>query len=228
MLLAYCVLGKVMYDTHLCTLQDVGQLRVFAHYANTLNRVTNARKRVEGTLLPALATHRTSMPRETAPTCSYLQRRITEAFETELARNLGSNSSGQVRLVREHSSFGGCLPVDIAILNRGQVRALIEVDGPHHYRSGDNTLTRTGQCKEALYKAQHPAASFHRVRWDDERELGAQFLARQFCAQYLPTIVKEVPPWKESLERASGKLNRMFARCLRSENRPDQDEAYRD
>jgi hypothetical protein len=133
-----------------------------------------------------------------------------------------------VQLVREHSSFAGCLPVDMAILKGGKIRALIEVDGPHHYRSSDNALTRAGQCKEALYKAKHPIAIFHRVRWDEEKEAGAEVLAKQFCAQYLPYIMEDMTPWKEALGVASGKLRGIVSWCLRSEQGGNNDDSHED
>jgi hypothetical protein len=49
--------------------------------------------------------------------------------------------------------------------------AILEVDGPQHYRS-DGKLHRKDQLKESMYLRRHPAASFHRIRWDEVEVLG--------------------------------------------------------
>lgn len=73
---------------------------------------------------------------------------------------------------REYSHFGGHLPVDVAILQHNKVVALVEIDGPSHYRR-DGSLTRKSQFKEAVYRQALPDVLFQRVHYLEEEYVDA-------------------------------------------------------
>eukprot|EP01031_Cornospumella_fuschlensis_P034137 gene34137-41323_t len=78
----------------------------------------------------------------------------------------------------EFSCFGGMMPVDIAVVKKKNIIALIEVDGPHHERS-NGQFRRTDLFKQYIYGKTYPHALFHRVSYKDEKMLGTAVISKQ-------------------------------------------------
>lgn len=114
------------------------------------------------------------------PQRSQLQRRVIESLELSLADNLKEGKNFKV--VLEVSSFGGVYPVDAAVYYGGDIIAIIEVDGPHHYRH-DGALRRKDKLKEALYKKMHPDSIYQRIRWDEANKFGSDVVGAEMAEQ---------------------------------------------
>lgn len=78
----------------------------------------------------------------------------------------------------EYSAFNGAFPVDATIFEGDRPVAFVEVNGPQHYRE-DGRLLRKDLMKEALYRGKYPGASFTRVRFDQVRKLGSNYVGAQ-------------------------------------------------
>eukprot|EP01038_Epipyxis_sp_PR26KG_P007355 gene7355-10025_t len=115
---------------------------------------------------------------------SRLQERVikglNDAFE-QLKSNMPQFRHDEFRIELEKSSFNGVFPVDAAISRNGKIIAFLEVDGPHHYRNNGKSLRRKDKLKELMYKRIHPDASFHRIRWDDEKNIGSYVLGEELA-----------------------------------------------
>ena len=79
------------------------------------------------------------------------------------------------------SCFGGVFPVDACVSQNDETIALIEIDGPHHYRPCDGRLRRKDQLKETMYRTAMPECSFHRVRWDDANKVGSDVVGEEIA-----------------------------------------------
>lgn len=126
---------------------------------------------------------------------SGLQCRVIEGLKSAFDALERSNDFDMqdIYINTEVSSFEGILPVDAAIfvqskwnLNQKDVLAILEIDGPQHYRD-DGALRRVDQLKEFMYLKRHPRAIFCRVRWDEANKIGASAIGNSLAIQILQT-----------------------------------------
>lgn len=150
---------------------DLRQVHMFAQYLITVQTAEDARK-VPDFLLSALAN--SNGDEGWSYGASKLQRSIVAGLKEAMASSLGVHSYD---IQEEYSCFGGMMPVDIAVLRRGGVAALIEVDGPHHERS-NGLLRRTDLFKQYIYCKKYPNSIFHRISYKDNTELGTAVLSK--------------------------------------------------
>lgn len=151
------------------------QIQMFAHYAVAAYRVLDADSRVPKEVLQSVEVNL-----QTARV-SDLQNRVTAALRTALLA-LATNPRDAFTVQAEYCHFGGVLPVDVAIIQHNQVVALLEVDGPQHYRR-DGCLTRKSQFKQSLYKRTLPNALFTRIAWKDVKQYGVETLVKYFVEE---------------------------------------------
>lgn len=113
---------------------------------------------------------------------SNLQESVISALQEGLLET--ADREMHLRVVSEVSSFDGVYPCDAMVFQAGKVVAMLEIDGPQHYRD-DGGLRRKDQLKESMYTRRHPHAIFLRVRWDEVYKVGADNvgaeLAREIC-----------------------------------------------
>ena len=159
--------------------KELEQLRIFAQYMALRKEVTDGQK------LPAELLQDSS---EEAPAAqissSQLQTRVVEGVKAGLSE-LGDAAS-EFRIVNEVSSFNGVFPVDAIIFRRGEVIAMVEIDGPSHYRD-DGQLRRKDLLKEHMYTMLHPRSMYRRVRWDEANKLGADVVGAEIADEILQT-----------------------------------------
>ena len=132
-----------------------------------------------------------------------------------LGRRAVEGSLSEFTVALEVSSFGGVLPVDAAVSRRGRVIALLEVDGPHHYLP-DGRLRRQDQLKEALYRRRHPGSVFHRIRWDDEMQLGSDVLARELVEVLLESAARSDDVLGNGLRSVQKAMGDFFSWSMRN------------
>jgi hypothetical protein len=134
-------------------------------------------------------------------------------FMGELSDKLKKNNQYSISL--ESSSFEGVFPVDAAIMRDGEVLALIEVNGPTHYRE-DGRLKRKDQLKETLYKKRHPDSTFHRIRYDDENKIGSDAIGEELAALIL-TSTQEQTPLTKIMNDAMRNVGDFFSWSMRNQ-----------
>ena len=78
--------------------------------------------------------------------------------------------SSELKVVNEVSSFNGVFPIDAMIFEKGNVVAMVEIDGPQHYRD-DGQLKRKDLLKQSMYENLHPGRLFKRIRWDEANKV---------------------------------------------------------
>jgi len=144
--------------------QELEQIRIFSHYLKVMNYVTDTR-RIPEQLLDSAG----GVVNMKAVQVSKLQRRVVQGIQSAFKGSSGD--SDQYEISNEVSSFDGAYPLDAAVRKRGKIVALLEVDGPHHYRP-DGRLRRKDKLKEAMYMKRHPDSTFHRIRWDEADKIG--------------------------------------------------------
>jgi len=166
------------------------QLAIFAQFLRVMKIVPDPSHIPSHLLRP----HSTSS--SAASSSSKLHDRVVGGLLAALTPNPSNpNPSFGWEVRTEASSFAGVFPVDIMVLQRPppsssmsshdgdwEVVALLEVDGPSHYRC-DGQLRRKDRLKEAMYLARHPESSFYRVRWDEEDQVGAEVLGEELAAE---------------------------------------------
>lgn len=75
------------------------------------------------------------MNTKTAIKLSRLHERILDGLQEAVSSEITmANYRNQFRIVNEVSCFDGVFPVDIVIYRNDQIVAMLEIDGPHHYR----------------------------------------------------------------------------------------------
>jgi len=126
---------------------------------------------------------------------SNLQDKVTQSLQCAL------DSSTALRgvtfeIATEQSSFNGILPVDAIILIRDtnnaakmRVLAILEIDGPQHYRE-DGSLRRKDLLKESMYLKRHPGAVFLRVRWDEVNKVGIDVVGSSLASKIIDQLMK--------------------------------------
>jgi hypothetical protein len=175
--------GKILArlrDDPTCQLQDqeLEQIRIYSHYLQTMRYVTDT-KRIPREFLEEGGGRINPQPLAG----SRLQSRVTQGLIDALAAAAAEAPESVVQVTAEVSQFGGVFPVDAGIFNTptGELIALIEVDGPHHYRPCDGRLRRKDRLKEAMYRKALPDCIFHRVRWDDANKVGSDIVGEELA-----------------------------------------------
>lgn len=121
----------------------------------------------------------------------------------------------------EASSFQGVFPVDAAVVQgKRDVVAIIEVNGPTHYRY-DGRLKRKDQLKEAMYMKQHPDATFHRIRYNDANKLGSDYIGEEVANAVLGSV-KDQSPLGKMFRRTKQQLGDFFSWGLRNDRVVDE------
>jgi hypothetical protein len=122
----------------------------------------------------------------------------------------------------EASSFEGVFPVDFSMVSADskEVVALIEVNGPTHYRV-DGRLKRKDMLKQAMYMKRHPDATYHRVRYNDANKLGSDVIGEEVAAVIVGDM-KDRSPVSRALRRTQQSLQDFFSWGLRNEQ-PDSE-----
>ena len=171
-------------DNPTCVLQgqELEQIRIYSHFLSPMSYVTDT-KRIPREFLSA------GVGMNGVAQGSRLQDRVTRGLIDGFAlaaRARGEKEAVDVQL--EISAFGGVFPVDAAVSQGGapgDYIALIEIDGPHHYRPCDGRLRRKDRMKEAMYRKALPDCTFHRVRWDDANKVGPDVLGEDVATAVL-------------------------------------------
>ena len=208
-----CLLGalrKLFYDQKgqvgaFTPTEHMEQLRIFAQYLRVMSYVTDT-SRIPEELLTA--------PDHLRPLQgSLLQDRVMASLRTALSSSI---SSDQISINAEASSFDGVFPVDAAIKCNGQVVALLEVDGPHHYRH-DGKLRRKDKLKEAMYRKKYPYCTLYRVRWDEANKLGSDTVGKELADIIIPLAKDVQNPINNAFLNLQRSMNNFFEWGLRNE-----------
>jgi hypothetical protein len=175
--------------------QELEQIRIFTHYLKVMKYVTDPRK-IPSRFLQS-GDGQVDM---TSVQGSRLQKRVVKSLKDAFT---ASELNSKYEISLEVSSFDGVFPLDAAITKNGEIVALLEVDGPHHYRL-DGRLRRKDQLKEAMYAKRHPKSSFHRVRWDEAHKMGSELIGAELASLVLSST-QDVDPFT-----AATKFNQSF------------------
>mmetsp|Transcript_18013 Transcript_18013/g.39954 ORF Transcript_18013/g.39954 Transcript_18013/m.39954 type:complete len:480 (+) Transcript_18013:3-1442(+) len=165
--------------------QEREQLRIFAHYLQVMQFISDT-KRIPPSLLRIPSSRGPSKSPQQLAQSSKLHERVVRGLEAAFDF---ADVTDEFSIQLEMSSFDGVFPVDAAVSRRGQIIALLEVDGPHHYRS-DGSLRRKDLLKEAMYRRKHPGSTFHRIRWDEENKVGSDVLGEELAAVLIASCQK--------------------------------------
>ncbi len=174
---------------------ELEQLRIFAHFYETF-KIGVSNDVIRGTRVPRMLLEVESaevsiINREGRG--SNLQDRVIEGLQAAFIAMEGDNNPyvKDIIIDPEISSFGGILPVDALVIidnkykvNKNDVLAILEIDGPQHYRE-DGTLRRVDLLKEFMYLKRHPKAIFCRVRWDEANKIGVDAIGNSLACQIL-------------------------------------------
>lgn len=214
--------------------QEIEQLRIFAHYVKVMQFVSDT-KRVPESLLMNPQAWATPPPQRSVMSSSRLQERVVQGLEDALqahaaersqkqnrisavlAQFAGSDHTAGFRMESEISSFDGVFPVDAAVLRGQRILALLEVDGPFHYRR-DGRLRRKDMLKETLYRRQHPNSVFHRIRWDEEQKIGSDVLAKELVELVLKSSASQDNIIVESVRSVQKSMADFFCWSMRNSN----------
>lgn len=200
-------LGQLCSEVHLSVLalvrtldvsdlqarRETEQLLLFAQYVLALRSETE-RSRIPSYLLDRslvsvswATTLRDPLPAAMSGNLTYGSRLQTEVVKGLREALTSDDGVEPVRVQGEYSYFNGLFPVDAAVVCQGKVVALVEVDGPHHYRGlcSPETLRRKDLLKQKMYAAVHPAVPFHRVTWLETNKHGARVVGADLAAVIL-------------------------------------------
>ena len=159
-------------------LMELSQLRIFAHYLSVCPLAAEAKAQVPPEMLESVFTRDGELFVGTTQQ-SWLQMRVTKELKEAMQRM--AERKDEYEILVEYSSFAGLLPLDAAVLRKGRLVAMLEVDGPYQFRF-DNKIRRMDLLKEHMYRSKHPGAIFHRINFNDEKKLGAAVLSRELAA----------------------------------------------
>ena len=162
--------------------QELEQIRIFSHYLKVFGYVTDERRIPEELLNSSNGVVDLQNVQN-----SRLQRRVVKGLRDAFT---ASGLNDQYEIALETSSFDGAFPLDAAITKKGKMVALLEVDGPSHYRP-DGRLRRKDQLKEAMYLKRHPESFFHRIRWDEADKYGITVVGTELAALVMKSNVEE-------------------------------------
>jgi hypothetical protein len=186
--------------------QELEQIRIFSHYLNVMNYVIDVR-RIPAQLLSS-ANDVVNMDNVQG---SRLQRKVVRALRDAFD---SSELSEQYEIALEVSSFDGAFPVDAAISKKGKIVALLEVDGPSHYRP-DGRLRRKDKLKEAMYMSKHVESTFHRVRWDQAELLGSKVVGAELAALVMSSNI-EIDAFTRIRQSIQKAIKKFVNWCLRN------------
>jgi hypothetical protein len=195
--------------------KELVQLRIFAHYLQATQYVTDT-KRIPRMLLQAHDSSYYDSPMNNSLIMSKLQQRVVKGLKDAL---LLIPEGSDFVIKGEQSSFDGVFPIDAAVFKRGEVLALLEVDGPHHYRY-DNKLRRSDMLKEYMYRQRHPGVLFHRIRYDEENKVGAEVLGVELVTLLSKCAKQSEDYWGNFWRNAAKKMGDFFSWGLRNDFSP--------
>jgi len=200
------ILQRLRDDPASCAMQgqELEQIRIFSHYLATMGFVSDTKRipneflvRSGSTAAAAAAVGESAGGGGggggTGSNRSRLQSRVTKGLVNGLAALSAAphpDDSSDSHHHRIHpplevnpevSCFGGVFPVDAGVSQNDETIALIEIDGPHHYRPCDGRLRRKDQLKETMYRTAMPECAFHRVRWDDANKVGSDVVGEEIA-----------------------------------------------
>lgn len=187
--------------------QELEQIRIFSHYLKVMNFVTDTRRIPQRFLCSG-----DGQVDMTSVQGSRLQKRVVKSLKDAFA---ASELSGKYEITLEVSSFDGVFPTDAVISKNGEIVALLEVDGPHHYRL-DGRLRRKDQLKESMYLKRHPSSTFHRVRWDEANKMGSDMIGIELASLVLSTT-QDVDPLTAATQAVSKAFNDFIYWGLRND-----------
>ena len=187
--------------------QELEQIRIFSHYLKVMKYVTDPRK-IPSRFLQS-GDGQVDM---TSVQGSRLQKRVVKSLKDAFT---ASELNSKYEISLEVSSFDGVFPLDAAITKNGEIVALLEVDGPHHYRV-DGRLRRKDQLKEAMYAKRHPKSSFHRVRWDEAHKMGSELIGAELASLVLSST-QDVDPFTAATKACSKALSDFLLWGLRND-----------
>ena len=198
------ILQRLRDDPSSCAMQgqELEQIRIFSHYLATMGFVSDT-KRIPNEFLVRSGSTAAAVAAVgensgsggvggAGSSRSRLQSRVTKGLVNGLAAlsaapHADDSSYSHHRIHPplevhpEVSCFGGVFPVDAGVTQNDETIALIEIDGPHHYRPCDGRLRRKDQLKETMYRTAMPECAFHRVRWDDANKVGSDVVGEEIA-----------------------------------------------
>lgn len=201
--------------TILSAYKEFEQLRIFANYIFALQRVVDINTIPKILLGPLLTTNG-----------SYKNPSISSNLQNNVLFSLSKSLNASIQLIEgenfkeysivyEYSCFNGVFPVDAAIFKQGYLVALIEVDGPHHYRS-DGSLRRKDLLKVDMYKNVNPDILFQRIRWDETNKLGADAITEELASTII-LHARRMSNWKSTFRSFERKVATFFSWSLRND-----------
>lgn len=202
-------------DNPTCVLQgqELEQIRIYSHFLSTMSYVTDTKRIPREFLLAGIGMNGVAQG-------SRLQNRVTRGLIDGF--DLATQARGEkVDVQLEISAFGGVFPVDAAVSqgSQGNYIALIEIDGPHHYRPCDGRLRRKDRMKEAMYRKALPDCTFQRVRWDDANKVGPDVLGEDIATAVLAGArARTSAPLGGFLRSVSQGIGGFFAWGLRNDD----------
>lgn len=183
-------------------LHEFEQVRIFSQYLHVMSYVSDV-KRIPAHMLSVPLSQKNSFPTVAG---SNLQDKVlmglTEAIDSSEMRD-------RIKVDIEASSFDGVFPVDALIRLNNDVIAVIEVDGPHHYRY-DGQLRRKDKLKASMYQHKYPQSTLYRIRWDEANKLGPAVVG----AQLADLIISSTKSYKRSI---FSDLQKLFEWGMRNE-----------
>ena len=220
-------------ETELKQAQEFEQLRIFAHYLDTMQFVEDEKSipsellagsnnmiidkggsrlqnRVINGLKRGFAMHDMGIVENSETSTSSLLNPLPN-----LGEYFKNNNDPDYVISPEASSFEGVFPVDATIKKGGEVIAFIEVNGPTHYRH-DGSLRRKDQLKETMYMKRHPYSSFYRIKWNDANKLGSDVIGEELADSILSSE-KYTSPVTKTLQSIRNNIEDFFSWGLRNE-----------
>ena len=194
---------------------EIEQLRIFSQYLRVMSYTSDVKK-IPSEYLQPLSQHDNSSDANgyvgQALGGSALQDRVMKGITDAIAL---SKTTHVINLNPEASSFDGVFPVDAAVSYDDEVVALIEVDGPHHYRH-DGKLRRKDLLKEAMYQKKFPHCELHRIRWDEANKMGSDVVGRAVVEILVGTINERNEKAKNVFKSMRLSFNNFFEWGLRN------------
>jgi hypothetical protein len=184
------------------------QLRIFANYLVALHRIADISR------IPSILVDQNRSAHMHETVTSNLQDTVIQSLVASLNSSEILNKN-EYRIVMEYSGFEGVFPVDAAVLRQDTLVALIEVDGPTHYRY-DGSLRRKDHLKELMYRNMNPDVMFRRVRWDETKALGTQTITDEIASSIV-LHAKKIKPWTGTLRNFERYCSAFFSWSLRSD-----------
>ena len=189
---------------------EIEQLRIFSQYLKVMARVTDI-SRIPNELISNFNSSSYSQTQS-----SKLQDRVVKGMVDAFKKIEEKFDMGL-----EVSSFSGVFPLDAVVYFEGKVVAMLEVDGPHHYRH-DGKLRRKDLLKENMYIKKHPDSLFHRIRWDEANRVGSEKVGEELAMKILEISKENNNHLYNSLKSIQRSLNDFFSWGLRNSHQLDR------